>query len=100
MTVLHDFANNFPGIAGSIASVAWCMGSRKSVSKKDVDLKRVDGAIAQICMAIMLALIGGGLAVYRGDWAGLLLVGGVLWWEVRLIREILTIQDRIVRELK
>ena len=86
-SALSNFGAQYPGIAGTVASLAWYLAGRQSFSNK-----KPDTAVAELCAAVMIVIIAGGWATVKGDWFGLVAAVGVLYIEVRSIRRILIAQ--------
>lgn len=70
-------------VAGIVASLVWFLAGKQSLSNG-----KPDAAIGWQCVAVILILIVCGGAFVKGEWIGLALGIGVLWFEVRSIRRI------------
>ena len=87
MIDFRSLAVQHPAIGGIVASLAWYLAGQQSFSNESTD-----GAIAWLCVAVMIILIACGWAVVKGEWIGLIGAAGVLYIEVRSIRRILIAQ--------
>jgi hypothetical protein len=58
------------------------------------EYKKNDFAFLQSCIGIMIAVILLGWTIARGEWVGLLLTIGVLYFEIRSIRRMLKEHER------
>jgi hypothetical protein len=86
---VSNFGAQYPGIAGTVASLAWYLAGQQSFSGEKPN---ADAAVTELCVAVMLVMIAGGWAVVKGDWLGLIVAASVLYIEVRSIRRILIAQ--------
>ena len=75
-------------IGGILASLAWFLAGKQSLSNKAPNT-----AIAWQCVAVILILIVGGSALVKREWLGVAFAIGVLYIEVRSIKRISAAQD-------
>jgi hypothetical protein len=78
-----DFMARHWVVGGIVASLAWFLAGKQSLSNK-----KPDAAIGWQCVAVIIILIVSGWAVVEKEWFGLAFALGVLYIEVRSVRRI------------
>jgi uncharacterized membrane protein len=82
-----DFAARHWVIGGIVASLAWFFAGRQSLSNKNMN-----GALAWLCIAVLIMVVLCVWAVVKGEWLGFASGLAVLYLEIRSIRHLLAIQ--------
>ena len=83
-----DFAARHWVIGGIMASLAWLLAGRQSLSNKNVN-----GALVWQCLAVLIIVVLCVWAVVKSEWLGFASGVAVLYLEIRSIRHLLAIQN-------